>query len=74
MRVFDHPSCQLPQDALFRLENMVLMAGYNLPVNVIRSYVASAIHIVIQLGRLRNGYRVVTHITEVCGDGEKSIR
>jgi len=60
-----------PQDALFRLENMVLMAGYNLPVNVIRSYVASAIHIVIQLGRLRNGYRVVTHITEVCGDGEK---
>lgn len=59
-----------PQDALFRLENMVLMAGYNLPLKVIRDYIASSVHVVIQLTRLASGARVVTSVAEVARDGE----
>jgi len=62
-----------PQDALFRLENMVLMAGYELPLQVIREYIASAIHIVIHLTRLRSGARVVSHISEVLKEREGKV-
>lgn len=60
-----------PSDALSRLENMVLMSGYSLPVEAIREQIASAIHVIIHLNRLRNGARIVTHISEVVkrGDG-----
>ncbi|GMV86210.1 MAG: hypothetical protein AMXMBFR80_20650 [Dehalococcoidia bacterium] len=56
-----------PREALARLENMVLMAGMDLPSRAIREQVASAIHIFIQISRLQDGSRRVTHVTEVSG-------
>jgi pilus assembly protein CpaF len=54
-----------PRDALNRLETMVLMAGYELPVKAIRQHVAAALDLIIQLDRLDDGTRRVTQITEV---------
>jgi pilus assembly protein CpaF len=54
-----------PRDALSRIETMVLMAGYDLPVKAIRQQVASALDLIIQLDRLDDGTRHVTAITEV---------
>ncbi|MDH3680496.1 MAG: CpaF family protein [Acidimicrobiia bacterium] len=61
-----------PEDALARLETMVLMTGVELPARAIREQIASALDLIVQLERLRNGARVVTSITEVVGlsDGE----
>lgn len=56
-----------PRDMLSRLETMVLMAGMDLPVRAIRDQIASAIDLIIQQSRLRDGTRKVTHITEVQG-------
>jgi pilus assembly protein CpaF len=56
-----------PRDALSRLETMVLMAGMELPVRAIREQVASAIDLIVQISRLRDGTRRITHITEVHG-------
>jgi pilus assembly protein CpaF len=56
-----------PRDALARLETLVLMAGIDLPVKAIRQQVASAINILIQLARLRDGSRKVTQVTEITG-------
>jgi pilus assembly protein CpaF len=56
-----------PREALARMENMVLMAGMDLPSKAIREQVASAIHIFIQISRLQDGSRKVTHVTEVSG-------
>jgi pilus assembly protein CpaF len=54
-----------PRDALSRIETMVLMAGYDLPVRAIRQQVASALDLIIHLERLQDGSRKVTAITEV---------
>ncbi len=56
-----------PRDALARIENMVLMAGFELPVAVIREQMASALHVVIHLSRLFDGTRRVVNISEVSG-------
>ncbi|MBI2864294.1 MAG: CpaF family protein [Chloroflexi bacterium] len=56
-----------PRDALSRIENMVLMAGFDLPVRAIREQLSSAIHLIVQLSRLRDGSRKVTHVTEIVG-------
>lgn len=56
-----------PRDMLARVETMVLMAGMDLPVRAIRQQITSAVDLVIQQTRLRNGRRVITHITEVLG-------
>ncbi|HUF95169.1 MAG TPA: CpaF family protein [Acidimicrobiia bacterium] len=56
-----------PRDTLSRIETMVLMAGFDLPVKAIREQVASAVDLVIHVSRLRDGTRRVTHITEVEG-------
>jgi pilus assembly protein CpaF len=56
-----------PRDMLARLETMVLMAGMELPVRAIREQIASAIDVIIQQARLRDGSRKITHITEVQG-------
>ena len=55
------------RDALRRLETMVLMAGFDLPVRAIREQIASAIHLVVQLERQPGGRRVVSSVTEVQG-------
>ena len=56
-----------PRDALSRVETMVLMAGMDLPVRAIREQIASAIHVIVQIGRMRDGSRRITQITEVAG-------
>jgi pilus assembly protein CpaF len=61
-----------PRDALARIETLTLMAGFDLPVRAIREQVASAVDLIVQLSRLRDGSRRVTHVTEVDGmEGEK---
>jgi pilus assembly protein CpaF len=60
-----------PRDTLSRLETLVLMAGFDLPVRAIREQMASAVDLIVQLTRLSDGTRRVTHITEVQGmEGE----
>jgi pilus assembly protein CpaF len=54
-----------PRDALSRIETMVLMAGFDLPVKAIRQQVASALDLIVHLERLEDGSRRVTSITEV---------
>jgi pilus assembly protein CpaF len=54
-----------PRDALSRVETMVLMAGYDLPVRAIRQQVSSALDLIVHLERLEDGSRRVTSITEV---------
>jgi pilus assembly protein CpaF len=54
-----------PRDALARIETMVLMAGYDLPIRAIRQQVASALDLIIHLERLQDGSRRVTSIVEV---------
>ncbi|MFP5256261.1 MAG: CpaF family protein [Acidimicrobiia bacterium] len=61
-----------PRDALARVETLTLMAGFDLPIRAIREQVASAVDVIVQLSRLRDGTRRVTHITEVDGmEGDK---
>jgi pilus assembly protein CpaF len=60
-----------PRDSLARIETMVLMAGMDLPVRAIREQVASAVDMIVQLSRFRDGSRRITHVTEVVGmEGE----
>lgn len=56
-----------PRDALSRLENMMTMANLNLPTQSIRSQIASAIHLVVQVSRMRDGKRRVAFVSEVIG-------
>ena len=56
-----------PRDMVSRMETMVLMAGMDLPVRAIREQISSAIDLVIQQSRLRDGSRKITHLTEVQG-------
>jgi pilus assembly protein CpaF len=56
-----------PRDALSRLETMCLMAGVDMPIKVIREQAASAVDLIIQLSRMRDGTRKVTQVTEVAG-------
>jgi pilus assembly protein CpaF len=56
-----------PRDALSRVETMVMMAGMDLPIRAIREHVSSAIDLIIQQARLKDGTRHVTHVTEVAG-------
>jgi pilus assembly protein CpaF len=54
-----------PRDALSRVENMVTMAGFDLPVKTIRSQIASAINVVVQLERMEDGKRRVVSVSEI---------
>jgi pilus assembly protein CpaF len=56
-----------PRDALARIETMVLMAGMDLPVRAIREQIASAINIIVQQSRMRDGSRKITKIVEITG-------
>jgi pilus assembly protein CpaF len=56
-----------PRDALARIENMVMMAGYDLPLTSIREQIASAIHLVLQIARLSDGTRRILSISEITG-------
>jgi pilus assembly protein CpaF len=56
-----------PRDAVARLETMALMANLNLPETAIRQQIASAVAIIIQISRLSDGKRRITHVTEITG-------
>lgn len=56
-----------PREALTRLENMVSMVGVSLPPKAVRTQIAAALDIIIQISRMRDGVRRITHIMEVVG-------
>lgn len=56
-----------PRDALSRLENMISMADLQIPIKSLRYQIASALHLIVQISRMRDGYRRVTYISEVVG-------
>jgi pilus assembly protein CpaF len=56
-----------PRDAIARIETMCLMSGMDLPVRAIREQIASAVNLIVQLGRLKDGSRKTLYITEVQG-------
>jgi pilus assembly protein CpaF len=56
-----------PRDALYRVENMVMMANLNVPLRAIRMQVASALNLVVHIERMRDGIRRVQHVTEIAG-------
>jgi pilus assembly protein CpaF len=61
------------RDALARLEMMVAMSGFELPVNVVRKYIANGITLVVQLARLKGGARHVMRISEIVGMDEGDL-
>jgi pilus assembly protein CpaF len=62
-----------PRDALARLETMVMMAGFEMPIKAMRQQIASAVDIIIQANRLQGGPRKVTSITEIVGMEQEII-
>ncbi|MEC9435531.1 MAG: CpaF family protein [Pseudomonadota bacterium] len=60
-----------PRDAVGRIENMMLMSGLEMPLRATRSQIASAVHVIVQVSRLSDGSRRMTHIAEITGmEGE----
>jgi len=60
-----------PREAISRMENMIAMGGLNLPTIAVREQIASAVNVIIQVQRLRDGSRKTTHVTEITGmEGE----
>jgi pilus assembly protein CpaF len=60
-----------PREALTRMENMIGMAGVNLPSKAVRTQITGAVHMIVQVQRMRDGVRRVTHVTEIVGmEGE----
>ncbi len=62
-----------PRDGMARLETMVMMAGYDLPIKAIRQQISSAVNLIVQASRLQGGPRRVTHITEVVGMEQETV-
>src|SRR5438034_9527377 len=62
-----------PRDAVARMETMALMANLNLPEKAVRREIASAVPIVIQVARMSDGSRRVTHLTEITGMEEDTV-
>jgi pilus assembly protein CpaF len=63
-----------PRDAISRIETMSLMAGIDFPIRVIREQIGSAVQLMVQQARLRDGSRKVTSVTEIAGmEGDKVL-
>ncbi len=62
-----------PRDAVARMETLIMMAGFELPIKAMRQQIASAVDIFIQANRLQGGKRRVTHITEIVGMEQDTI-
>ena len=62
------------KDTLTRLESMLSMGGFDMPIRVLREYIASAIDMVVHLARLPDGRRVVNEVVELSGSDENGIR
>ena len=62
-----------PRDGVARVETMIMMAGFDLPLKAMRQQIASAVDLIIQTNRLQGGIRRVTHITEVVGMEQDTV-
>jgi pilus assembly protein CpaF len=63
-----------PRDTISRIETMALMGGIDFPIKVVREQITSAIELIVQQARLRDGSRKITHITEMAGmEGDKVV-
>jgi pilus assembly protein CpaF len=63
-----------PREALSRIESMITMGGYALPMKTIREMITTSVDVIIQAARLRDGSRRITHVTEVIGmEGDVAI-
>jgi len=62
-----------PRDGIARMETMISMAGFDLPLKALRQQIASAVDLVIQANRLQGGPRKITHITEIMGMEQDTI-
>ncbi|MCC6126587.1 MAG: CpaF family protein [Pirellulales bacterium] len=62
-----------PRDALARMETMIMMAGFELPLKAMRTQVASAVDLIVQASRLQGGPRKITYITEVVGMEQDTV-
>jgi pilus assembly protein CpaF len=62
-----------PRDAIARLETMIMMAGFELPLKAMRTQIASAVDLVVQASRLQGGPRKITYITEVVGMEQDTV-
>ncbi len=62
-----------PRDAVARMETMITMAGFELPLKALRQQIASAVDLIVQANRLQGGPRKITHITEVLGMEQETI-
>lgn len=56
-----------PRETISRIENMIAMGGYNLPAKTVREQIASAVQVIVQTARLRDGSRRITHVSEILG-------
>ncbi len=62
-----------PRDAIARIETMITMAGFDLPLKAMRQQIASAIDLIVQANRLQGGPRKITHITEIVGMEQDTV-
>jgi pilus assembly protein CpaF len=62
-----------PRDAIARIETMITMSGFDLPLKAMRQQIASAVDIIIQANRLQGGPRKITHITEIVGMEQDTV-
>jgi pilus assembly protein CpaF len=62
-----------PRDAIARIETMITMAGFELPLKAMRQQIASAIDLIVQANRLQGGPRKITHITEIVGMEQDTV-
>ncbi len=62
-----------PREAISRLESMIMMGGFALPVKTIREMICGSVDVIVQASRLRDGSRKITHITEVLGMEEETV-
>jgi pilus assembly protein CpaF len=62
-----------PRDAVARIETMIMMAGFELPLKAMRQQISSAVDLIVQASRLQGGIRRITYITEVVGMEQDTI-
>ncbi len=62
-----------PRDAIARMETMIMMAGFEMPLKAMRQQIASAVDLVVQANRLQGGVRRITHITEIVGMEQDTV-
>jgi pilus assembly protein CpaF len=62
-----------PRDAIARIETMIMMGGFEMPMRAMRQQIANAVDLIVQTNRMQGGPRKVTHITEIVGMEQDTI-